>query len=29
MIALDRLALHYGMIVTAPSRSRIRSWQAE
>ena len=29
MIALDRLALHYGMIVTAPARGRIRSWQAE
>jgi Domain of unknown function (DUF6456) len=28
-IALDRLALHYGMIVTAPSRGRMRSWQAE
>ena len=29
MIALDRLALHYGMIVTAPARGRMRSWQAE
>lgn len=28
-IALDRLALHYGMIVTAPPRGRMRSWQAE
>lgn len=28
-IALDRLAQHYGMIVTAPSRGRMRSWQAE
>jgi hypothetical protein len=28
-IALDRLAAHYGMIVTAPSRARMRSWQAE
>jgi hypothetical protein len=28
-LALDRLALHYGMIVTAPSRARMRSWQAE
>jgi len=28
-LALDRLALHYGMIVTAPSHGRMRSWQAE
>ncbi len=29
MIALDRLALHYGMTVIAPPRGRMRSWQAE
>ncbi len=28
-LALDRLALHYGMTVAAPRRAPIRSWQAE
>lgn len=29
VIALDRLAAHYGMVVTAPSHAPMRSWQAE
>jgi hypothetical protein len=28
-IALDRLALHYGLVVTAPARGRVRSWTQE
>ena len=28
-LALDRLALHYGLIVTAPARGRMRSWVME
>ena len=28
-IALDRLALHYGLTITATARARTRSWQAE
>jgi transposase-like protein len=28
-LALDRLALHYGLIVTAPARGRMRSWAME
>lgn len=28
-IALDRLAQHYGMTVTAPARGRMRSWHAD
>jgi len=28
-IALDRLALHYGLIVAAPARGRMRSWRME
>ena len=28
-IALDRLALHYGLVVTAPRRGRMRGWRAE
>jgi hypothetical protein len=28
-IALDRLAAHYGLVVTAPSHGRLRSWQTE
>lgn len=28
-IALDRLALHYGLVVTAPPRGRVRSWKLE
>ena len=29
VIALDRLAAHYGMIVTAPAHAKMRSWQAD
>ncbi len=28
-LALDRLALHYGLVVTAPARARMRSWRIE
>ena len=28
-IALDRLALHYGLVVTAPSRGRMRGWRVD
>ena len=28
-LALDRLALHYGLVITAPARGRIRSWTME
>jgi hypothetical protein len=28
-LALDRLALHYGMTVIAPAHARMRSWQAD
>jgi len=28
-LALDRLALHYGLIVVAPSHARMRRWSAE
>ncbi|HVV64309.1 MAG TPA: DUF6456 domain-containing protein [Rhizomicrobium sp.] len=28
-LALDRLALHYGLIVIAPSRARMRGWRLE
>src|SRR5262249_32294818 len=28
-IALDRLALHYGLRVTGPQRARMRNWHAE
>jgi hypothetical protein len=28
-LALDRLALHYGLVVTAPPRGRMRSWKME
>ncbi len=28
-IALDRLALHYGLTMRAPERARLRSWQAD
>lgn len=28
-IALDRLALHYGLVVTAPARARMRSWKLD
>jgi hypothetical protein len=28
-IALDRLALHYGLVVTAPMHARMRSWKME
>ena len=28
-LALDRLALHYGFVVTAPMRARMRSWRVE
>lgn len=28
-IALDRLALHYGLVVTAPMRGRMRSWKMD
>jgi len=29
VIALDRLAAHYGLTVTGPARAPMRSWQAE
>lgn len=29
VIALDRLALHYGLKITGPAHSRMRSWQME
>ncbi|HEY5239353.1 MAG TPA: DUF6456 domain-containing protein, partial [Rhizomicrobium sp.] len=28
-IALDRLALHYGLRVTGPQRAMVRNWRAE
>jgi hypothetical protein len=28
-IALDRLALHYGLVIAAPARGRMRSWTME
>jgi Domain of unknown function (DUF6456) len=28
-LALDRLALHYGLVITAPARGRMRSWAVE
>jgi hypothetical protein len=28
-IALDRLASHYGLVITAPRRGPMRSWQME
>jgi len=28
-VALDRLALHYGLIVRAPERGRVRSWRMD